>query len=61
MTGAHHAATAFGDLVCLKPTSEAPPGIPVQAAGPHGFGTATQSKLSPTCLSIRVSCQLPDR
>ena len=35
-------------------TNAAPPGMPVHAPGPHGFGTTIQSKFLPICFSIRA-------
>ena len=40
-----------GACVVLMATRPAPPGMPVQSAGPQGFGTATQSKALPIVLS----------
>jgi hypothetical protein len=45
----------------LKATNSAPPGMPLQPPGPHGFGTTAQSKPLPICFSMRAICQLPER
>ncbi len=50
----------LGFLVCLKPTIPVPPGMPVQAVPPQGCGTTSQSNASPTWLSKRAVCQLPE-
>ena len=54
-----NAAVSLGDLAVFNATQAAPPGMPEQAAGPQGLGTATQSKLVPTFFCKLPICQLP--
>src|SRR5689334_4928947 len=53
--------TSLGDLVVFSATQAAPPGMPEQAAGPQGLGTATQSKALPISFCMRLICHEPER
>ncbi len=52
--------TSAAFFVYLTATSAAPPGMPVQAAVPHGEPVATQSKFLPILLARLATCQLPE-
>src|SRR5690606_16440232 len=55
-----NAATSVGFLAYLTATRAAPPGMPVQAAGPQGLPVATQSKLLPILVARLATCQDPE-